>query len=51
MKNQSKSEIVAHTLVTIVIVLLVAFASYISFYTGEKYGIAITERKYNQKIK
>ncbi|MDV7696267.1 hypothetical protein N6B72_04960 [Chryseobacterium soli] len=47
MKNENKSPIVTHVLITIVIAVLVALTSYISFYAGEKYGIAITERKYN----
>lgn len=46
---KNKTDVVAFTLTTIVIVLMVIFASYISFYAGEKYGIAITEKKYNLK--
>ena len=49
MKQQNKSETLAFALTTIVIAALVAFTSYISFYAGEKYGIAITEKKYNLK--
>jgi hypothetical protein len=48
MKDKTTDQ-VAFILSIIVIALLIAFTSYISFCVGEKYGIEITERKYQPK--